>query len=699
MNQLDAYFRALIDYRKQTLAQRDCSVQRAAIVKANRETDEIEVTRTLCHIEEDWVEAIEKGLVFVEKAIAEERQFIRSNGEVVPIEKVKRVSKDSVEHLAKHSNLITKKMEGEDFVPDQLYTVERLSDYAVYENRFLYMMLCYTRDFISLRYNKILDLTNTYRGRMQMKKTVSYRKQKTVYEISLVEERRDDAYLKENNEAKDIISRIDLVLKAVLHYLSTPLMQEVSKAAKLKPPVTKTNVLKMNQNFKGALALYDYLVAYQGLGYSTEETKRRLNPFTDGVADEMSEILALASFLTYEHGLGIKDYLKKAYDEEEERRKEYEKQRLAEQIKNLQRRIRESGMSPEEYMLLLEKRNRMLEADSAQLVLAKEEIEQLKAEQERLLGVIAEQEEKIASLEAYVEELKAKHAEEIRLLKEAHAAEIQRLNEEHAQALAEQKAAYESEIKRLTDEYENRITALIDEYEGKFRDLTESYEDKIRELTAKYENTIERLTEEYEGKIAALTEDYETKISSLTETYETQIATLTENYETQVSTLTALREKEKAEYEETCEELKAQNLAERNAHKEALEAAEAENLKKLDALRVKHGEKVASLEEESAEKTRLITEKDEAYAALLTEKQFADGRLNALRAEHGLIPEDEDFTEKDKFYELEHQYAAFKKLFKAEWKKVKKRIRREAFRRVKEEETKDENKDGGTDEE
>jgi hypothetical protein len=220
-------------------------------------------------------------------------------------------------------------------------------------------------------------------------------------------------YLKENNEAKDIISRIDLVLKAVLHYLSTPLMQEVSKAAKLKPPVTKTNVLKMNQNFKGALALYDYLVAYPGLGYSTEETKKRLNPFTDGVADEMSEILALASFLTYEHGLGIKDYLKKAYDEEEERRKEEQKQRLAEQIESLRRRIRESGLSAEEYMLLLEKRNRMLEADSAQLVLAKEEIESLKAEQARLLGIIEEKAQKIVALEAYIEELKIKHAEEI----------------------------------------------------------------------------------------------------------------------------------------------------------------------------------------------------------------------------------------------------------------------------------------------
>ena len=106
----------------------------------------------------------------MEKAIAEERQFIRNNGEVVPIEKVKRVSRDSVEHLSRHSNLITKKSTGDNLIPEQLYTVERLNDYAVYENRFLYMLLTYLNEFIGMRYMRILDLTNTYQGSLDLEK-------------------------------------------------------------------------------------------------------------------------------------------------------------------------------------------------------------------------------------------------------------------------------------------------------------------------------------------------------------------------------------------------------------------------------------------------------------------------------------------------------------------------------------------------
>ena len=243
MSQYDILFRALLDYRKNTKDDRECVVQRSAIISANSDADNIEITRKNCKIETDWIEAIERGIEFIEKAIKEERQFIRSNGEVIPIEKVKRVSKDSVEHLAKHSNLVTREPEeGDDVVPDQLYTVERLSDYAVYENRFLYMLLCYLRDFIGMRYEKIVEVTNTYSGSMQMNKTVVESNRRLEYQVKLVEEKKNDEYLKEHNDAQESIDRILMIYRAVVHFLNTPLMQEVSKAPMLKPPVTRTNV-------------------------------------------------------------------------------------------------------------------------------------------------------------------------------------------------------------------------------------------------------------------------------------------------------------------------------------------------------------------------------------------------------------------------------------------------------------------------
>ena len=220
MNELDVYYRALLGYRKQTAESDKCTSLRSAIAGASVDGDKITVKTATCTIDEDWVDAIEAGLVHVEKAIKMERQFIRSNGEVIPIEKVKHVSRESVEHLAKHSSLITRYEEGEDIVPDKLYTVERLNDYAVYENRFLYMLLCYLRDFVTLRYNDILDLTNKYDATVEFDKNITNGRQTMSYTVSMHDVRRDDDYLKNHNPQKDIIDRIDLILKTILAFLA-----------------------------------------------------------------------------------------------------------------------------------------------------------------------------------------------------------------------------------------------------------------------------------------------------------------------------------------------------------------------------------------------------------------------------------------------------------------------------------------------
>ena len=614
MNQLDRFYRALIDYRKNTVGDYECDRLRDSIANANMQEDVVELERKICTVDNDWIDEIEKGLVFIEKAIREERQFIRSNGEVVPIEKVKRVDKESVAHLARHSNLLTKKPEDEnDIIPDQLYTVERLSDYAVYENRFLYMLLCYLRDFITLRYDKILELTTTYNGSLSLCKTVTHKKQKIKCEIKLVEQRKNDAYLREFNEAKDAISRIDLLLKAVIHYLSTPLMEEVGKSPMLKPPITKTNVLKMNQNFKGCMALYEYVTAYTKPGYTVEDLHKKLNPFPEMIADEFAEATSLLSFLTYEHALGIENYLREEYNKEEVRRKEAEAAKLVEQIRNLKKRIRESGFSPEEYMLLLEKRNRMLESDSAQLVIAKQEIE-------RLNGEIEDLKENVASLEKEVQGLQ----DYIVALKEEHAREIEELNRKHAE-----------EIAALTQQYEQQISDLTKRYETQIKELTDSYETQIKELTDGYEQRIDTMQKEHEA----------------------QVAELTENYTSQIAALEKRNEEDRASFEKTMHDWQEEYSI------------------KEEKLRAEWALDVAQWKERIREKNGEIQSANEERDKAHEEKRLAEARMNAMRFEHGLIKDESEFTAQAPFDELEHQYRMLGKLFKQEWGKVKKDLR------------------------
>lgn len=438
------------------------------------ENDDITITRTVCSVDEDWIIAIEEGLVFIEKAIKEERQFIYSNGEVVPIEKVKHVSKDSVQHLAKHSNLITKEQEGDDIIPDQLYSVERLNDYAVYENRFLYMLLCYLRDFVTIRYDKILDISNKYDGALKLDKEIALPGRKISYKVDLHEERKDDKYLRESNPAKDVIDRIDLILKTVMAFLATPLMEIAGKAAKLKPPITKTNVLKMDNNFKGAVALYDYIIAYDKPGYTCECKNVELAPFGDVLADELSEAGALLSFLTYEYGLDLNEKLKKSYIAEEERRKAEQIKLKEEQLETLKRRLGNMEISPEEYILNLEKHIKLLQTDNRQIEPLRNKVAELKETEERLGSEIEALKKEGESLREYIDQSESRHKQAMEDLKTEYNERIHNNIVKHEQEMLELEKTFNKHLEELREKMRRQESELNDVISTKTREIEEA---------------------------------------------------------------------------------------------------------------------------------------------------------------------------------------------------------------------------------
>ena len=691
MNQLDVYYRALIDYRAQTLARRECIAQRGAVTKVNTESDRITVTRMLCTIDEDWVNAIEAGLVHIEKAIKEERQFIRSNGEVVPIEKVKHVSKDSVEHLSKHSNLIAREIEGEDIIPDHLYTVEKLSDYAVYENRFLYMLLCYLRDFITLRYNKILESTNTYDANMTMSKEIKINKRTISYQVNLAEIRKDDEYLRDHNEAKEMIDRIDLLLKAVIAFLSTPLMEYASKAPMLRPPITKTNVLKMNNNFKGAMALYEYVTAYDKPGYTIETKINELNPFREQVADEFAETVLLSSFLTYEYGLDIRDELQKSYEEEEKRRKEEEYRLFLEKLEKARRRVQKSEMSPEEYILMLERQIRILEDKCASLDAALAEIKRLKAELEAAYGRIAELEALVEELRAeleyqiqkYIEDmaaLKAAHAEEIRLLNEAHALEVERLNEEIRLTIER----YEAEIARIREEHAEEIRLLHESYAQEIDRINEEHAREIESIHESYAEEIRKLHEAYADQINQINEAHVEEIRQINEAHAAEVAELN----VEISRLNDEIVRINDEHATELQNLKIRRDEEHRAHLEEQEKIREECRRNLRTAADKYQSEKDSfngtIRAKQAEIDSLIAERE----SMIKERRIMAAELYALRVRCGIKASEEDLTLKENFDELEREFNVFKSFYKEQWSKTKKRIRTDVMKTVNEKDKK-----------
>lgn len=644
MNLLDFYYRAFKEYRFETEKNKSCIRDRNIFARHDLEFDYFKVTKYLCTINNDWIEAIEKGLEFVEKAVQEERQFIRVNGEVVPIEKAKKVSKYSVEHLAKHSNMITHIPEDEDapVIPDAIYMVEKLSDYAVYENRFLYMLLCYLRDFIALRLEKIQKLRMTYICDFELKKSLDSKSRVLGFETKFHEERYDNPFPIPDELSQSLLKRIEDCQQIIIMLLNTNLMIDVAKAPMLKPPIIKTNVLKMDNNFKNSLALYDYIVTYKGDGYSAEAVEKEFMPFSNLLADELAELATLTAFLTYKNGNEINDFLNIEYLAEEERRKQAEALKLVEQIKKLKRRVAESGMGMEEYVLLVEKRNRMLENDSKELLIARNHIQELNQK-------IDELNQEIIELNRKIEELKA----EI----EAKIQEIAYLNQKYIDDMAALKREHEIEKANLISEYEQKIELINEEHEEEIIELEEAHKIDLMNLEERLVIEHQKEVEEYMNQITGLNDD----LSVLNDRYNEAVT----NYTNQITGLKTELADTKKERNELLNnyEAKISNLM------QSYELTISENDKSFtkikNELQLEFDKMKKSLEEQIVEKEKVII--------------LRDAEINTYRMEKGILVPVEELAARERFEELERQYLVFNEFFKKQWEITKKEIRKQIF--------------------
>ena len=99
-NILDLYHRAFKSFKSELAGGDQENKLRREICRTALSVEHLRAVRFTCDIKTDWIDEIEKGLPFIEKAILENRQFILQQGETLLIEKAKRVSRASVEHLS-----------------------------------------------------------------------------------------------------------------------------------------------------------------------------------------------------------------------------------------------------------------------------------------------------------------------------------------------------------------------------------------------------------------------------------------------------------------------------------------------------------------------------------------------------------------------------------------------------------------------
>lgn len=464
-------------------------------------------------IDMDWVIAIEETLPYIQKAIEEQGRFIKQAENVVRIKKAKKI-----------------------------LTVEREEGFAIYENRVLLTLIHKALMFVDDKYSKMKDVPNDSYNNITMNRHLELNQQKLDFSVNYVNENHES--LAENLDVEDIESlsdfdRIRRIRQGLNECLATPLMKEIAKEPQVKPPLTQTNLLKENPNFKKAVELWSFLDTYKKQGFELVGEE-----YNGKMTDENKEDVYLA--MEFQHFMmsittnpALRKMLQEKYEEENALAKE-EADR-PEKVKEMVLEAQTEAVRKEE-----------IEKLTAEITELKQKIAEQKQKIEEQANIIKTQEGKIAALEnereshaKQVEQMNADFAEKTRIAEEnfanrlsakqkefddaqtAHNEYVTKLNTDNANKIAELNTNHSNEVAQLKSDYENRIDTINKENATATANLKSDYEGQLTSMKADYTSQIKN----YEKQIADINAENAKNVKELNDNHAKEIKTITKECE------------------------------------------------------------------------------------------------------------------------------------------------------------------------
>ncbi len=241
-----------------------------------------------------WVEEIEACIIPLDNIIRVPRKFIVQEEEVVPIERARKITNESIRHLAQHTNMIAK-VEGDDVTPNQILNVFREESYEVYENRFVFTLMQNLVRFIDVRYNVLFNISDDDNmASLKMESDFNRGREKIQYKLEVSAQSAGSDIGGEagpEGENATAFQRIERIKRIINEYAASSFMKELRNCVPVRPPIMRTNAIQKNPNFRACLKLWQFIQSYDELGY--EITVKESNDMVS--AEYMNELNRMAA--------------------------------------------------------------------------------------------------------------------------------------------------------------------------------------------------------------------------------------------------------------------------------------------------------------------------------------------------------------------------------------------------------------------
>ena len=217
-------------------------------------------------IDVSWVESIETGLVSIDNVIRNPSKTIINVEEVVPIALSKKITVDSVKHLAQHTDLIQSvDPETGKITPSKVLNIHKEESYLTYENKFVNTLIDRLFIFVNKRYEKLKDVSSSEEVFAMEYNTAfesgSGRKMKMTLNIET-----SDSLEAADENGSTLWDRVEKIRRIVEGYKSSPFCQQMGQNY-IRPPVMRTNAIMKNVDLKACLVLWQFIEGYDKTGY------------------------------------------------------------------------------------------------------------------------------------------------------------------------------------------------------------------------------------------------------------------------------------------------------------------------------------------------------------------------------------------------------------------------------------------------
>lgn len=235
-------------------------------------------------IDVSWVEAIENGLVHVDNVLRNPSRTIEDVEEIVPIERSRKITVESVKHLAQHTDFIQSidKRTGK-ITPSKILNVHKEESYMTYENKFVNTLIDRLYIFISTRYEKLAQVAHDEEIYSMGYNTSIDTGEGGKLKLELKIETSDSL---ESTDASGytIWQRVEKLKKIIEGYKGSDLCMKLGNTY-IRPPVMRTNAIMKNVELKACLALWQYIESYDKVGYEINVENTAVKPQNNYIED------------------------------------------------------------------------------------------------------------------------------------------------------------------------------------------------------------------------------------------------------------------------------------------------------------------------------------------------------------------------------------------------------------------------------